>query len=54
MGMAFEATGTQTERVYDADGAQFGQTESPFALTFVMRQVFGDDRWFIVGVLPAE
>ena len=54
MGMAFEATGTQRESIHDAQGALVGTTESPLALTFVMRQVFGDDRWFIVGVLPTE
>ncbi|MEZ4595334.1 MAG: hypothetical protein R3C32_00070 [Chloroflexota bacterium] len=54
MGMAFEATGTQTESTYDAQGARIGTQQSPFALTFVIRQVFGDDRWFIVGVLPTE
>jgi len=54
MGMAFEATGIRTESTYDTDGALLGRTESPFAETFVIRQVFGDDRWFVVGVLPTE
>jgi hypothetical protein len=54
MGMAFESAGTQTTSTYDADGTLLDQQESPYALTFVMRQVFGDDRWFIVGVLPTE
>ena len=54
MGMAFEAAGTQTTSTYDADGALLERQQSPYALTFVMRQVFGDDRWFIVGVLPTE
>jgi hypothetical protein len=54
MGMAFESAGTQTMSTYDADGTLLDQQTSPYALTFVMRQVFGDDRWFIVGVLPME
>ncbi|MFN8521421.1 MAG: RnfABCDGE type electron transport complex subunit D, partial [Chloroflexota bacterium] len=54
MGMAFEATGTQTESTYDGAGSVVSRQESPFAQTFVIRQVFGDDRWFIVGVLPTE
>jgi hypothetical protein len=54
MGMAFEAAGTQTTSTYDAGGALLDRQRSPYALTFVMRQVFGDDRWFIVGVLPTE
>ncbi|MET0772527.1 MAG: hypothetical protein ABWZ82_05540, partial [Candidatus Limnocylindrales bacterium] len=54
MGMAFEATGTQTLSTYDAGGTLLDRQESPYGLTFVMRQVFGDDRWFIVGVLPNE
>jgi hypothetical protein len=54
MGMAFEAAGTQTTTTYDVGGALLDRRSSPYALTFVMRQVFGDDRWFIVGVLPTE
>jgi hypothetical protein len=54
MGMAFEATGTQTSSTYDAQGSLVDTQESPYALTFVIRQVFGDDRWFIVGVVPTE
>jgi hypothetical protein len=54
MGMAFESAGTQTSSTYDAEGTLLDRQTSPYALTFVMRQVFGDDRWFIVGVLPTE
>jgi hypothetical protein len=54
MGMAFEAVGTQTTSTYDAAGTPLERQDSAYALTFVMRQVFGDDRWFLVGVLPTE
>jgi hypothetical protein len=52
--MAFQATGTKTEETYDANGALLSRQDAPFASMFVMRQVFGDDRWFNVGVIPAS
>src|SRR5262245_24699297 len=54
LGMAFDGTGTVTTETYDAAGALTGTNEAPFAKTFVMRQVFGDDRWFNVGVVPTS
>ncbi len=54
LGMAFEATGTQTQSTYDSGGTLLDRHEAPYALTFVMREVFGDDRWFLVGVLPTD
>jgi hypothetical protein len=54
LGMAFQATGTKTEETYDANGAIQSRQDAPFASMFVMRQVFGDDRWFNVGVIPAS
>ena len=54
LGMAFDATGTVTQDTYDAGGKLQSSTETPFSSTFVMRQVFGDDRWFNVGVIPAS
>jgi hypothetical protein len=54
LGMAFEVAGTQTQSTYDATGALVDSQRSPYALTFVMRQVFGDDRWFLVGAIPTE
>jgi hypothetical protein len=52
LGMAFRATGTVTQEIYDANGALQSRQDAPFASMFVMRQVFGDDRWFDVGVIP--
>ncbi|HEY4189281.1 MAG TPA: hypothetical protein VGM28_02585 [Candidatus Limnocylindrales bacterium] len=54
LGMAFQATGTQTEETYDVNGAVQSRREAPFSSMFVMRQVFGDDRWFNVGVIPGS
>ncbi len=54
LGMAFEATGTRTDSTYDAQGQLVDRQATPYEETFVIRQVMGDDRWFIVGVLPTE
>jgi hypothetical protein len=54
LGMAFDATGTVTQETYDAGGKLQSSSEAPFSSMFVMRQVFGDDRWFDVGVIPAS
>jgi hypothetical protein len=54
LGMAFQATGTLTTETYDAGGSLQSRQEAPFASMFVLRQVFGDDRWFNVGVIPAS
>jgi hypothetical protein len=53
LGMAFDATGTVTQETYDASGKLESSSDAPFSSMFVMRQVFGDDRWFNVGVIPA-
>jgi hypothetical protein len=54
LGMAFESTGTATVETYAADGSLRSTREEPFDLTFVLRQALGDERWFVVGVLPTE
>ena len=54
LGMAFDGTGTVTQETYDASGKLQSSTDAPFSSMFVMRQVFGDDRWFNVGVIPAS
>jgi len=54
LGMAFDAKGTVTEETYDASGTLKSSTEAPFSSMFVLRQVFGDDRWFNVGVIPSS
>ena len=54
LGMAFDATGTVTTETYDNAGTLISSADAPFDSMFVMRQVFGDDRWFNVGVIPAS
>jgi hypothetical protein len=54
LGMAFQGTGTVTTETYDASGKLDSSMDAPFASMFVMRQVFGDDRWFDVGIIPAS
>ena len=53
LGMAFVSHGTATTERYDASGHLVDRHDAPFSLMFVIRQVFGDDRWFDVGVIPA-
>jgi Na+-translocating ferredoxin:NAD+ oxidoreductase RnfD subunit len=53
LSLGLTSHGTKTEETYDRSGALTGRSESPFALTFVMRRALGD-RWLNVGVLPAE
>jgi hypothetical protein len=54
LGMAFESTGKVTEQTFAGDGRLLDSRTSPFAETFVIRQVFDDDRWFVVGALPPD
>jgi hypothetical protein len=54
LGMAFDATGTVTQRHVRRLGTLVSSREAPFDSMFVLRQVFGDDRWFNVGVIPAS
>jgi Na+-translocating ferredoxin:NAD+ oxidoreductase RnfD subunit len=49
--IGFESHGTMTEETYDAGGTLLERHDAPFALTFAVRQPFGD-RWMIVGVFP--
>jgi Na+-translocating ferredoxin:NAD+ oxidoreductase RnfD subunit len=51
LSLGLHAHGTVVEETYDASGVLQGRTESPFALTFAMRQALGD-RWLNVAVLP--
>lgn len=47
--LSFEATGTLGVVTYDAFGAEQRRSESPFAATFIMRQL-GGERWLLVEV----
>lgn len=47
--LSFEASGTLDVITYDAFGVEQQRSESPFASTFVMRQL-GGDRWLLVEV----
>ncbi|MGH8924657.1 MAG: hypothetical protein ACRDWA_08510 [Acidimicrobiia bacterium] len=48
--LAFAATGTVTEVVYNLEGVQIGETSAPFSATFVISQPTGA-RWMLVDVI---
>jgi hypothetical protein len=50
--IGLESRGTLTEETYGASGALLGRRDSPFAVTFAMRQVTGT-RWLTVAVLSS-
>ena len=50
--LAFEATGTVEQVVYEPSGTELERSSRPFQATFVMRQL-GGERWSIVRVIES-
>jgi hypothetical protein len=53
LSLGLQGEGTRLEQRYDASGTLLATSESPFSLTFAMRQATGS-RWMNVAVLPPE